>query len=130
MHSTRKTNGGELVGGVEIAGLSEAEFADQAVLAGAPGALDAAFGLGRVGGDADAELVERRDRDGWEPVCRRVVRRGSSGHRCAGRWVTIAIEAERHAVSGDHGVQRAQIAEGVFRFELKMGREDLAGGSS
>jgi hypothetical protein len=34
--------GQDVVGGVEIAGLSEAEFADQAVLAGAPGALDAA----------------------------------------------------------------------------------------
>jgi hypothetical protein len=29
--------GEDLVGGVEIAGLGEAEFADQAVLAGAPG---------------------------------------------------------------------------------------------
>jgi hypothetical protein len=33
--------GENLVGGVEIAGLGETEFADQAVLAGAPGALDA-----------------------------------------------------------------------------------------
>ena len=31
--------GEDVVGGVEIAGLGEAEFADQAVLAGAPGAL-------------------------------------------------------------------------------------------
>jgi hypothetical protein len=37
--------GEDVVGGVEIAGLGDAEFADQAVLAGAPGALDAAFGL-------------------------------------------------------------------------------------
>ena len=42
--------------------------------------------------------------------------------------MTIAVQAERHAVSRDHGVQRAHIAEGVFRFELKMGREDVAGG--
>jgi hypothetical protein len=41
---TVSTEAGEdLVGGVEIAGLGEAEFADQAVLAGAPGAFDAAF---------------------------------------------------------------------------------------
>ena len=38
--------GEDLVGGVEIAGVSEAELTDQTVLAGAPGALDAAFGLG------------------------------------------------------------------------------------
>ncbi len=41
-------------------GLQEAEFADQAVLASAPSALDAALGLGGVGGDLlDAELVGR-----------------------------------------------------------------------
>ena len=40
-------------------GAGEAQFADQTVRAGAPGAFDAAFGLGRVGGDLlDAELVE------------------------------------------------------------------------
>ena len=51
--------GEDVVGGVEIAGLGEAEFADQAVLAGAPGALDAAFGLGGVGGDLlNAEFFE------------------------------------------------------------------------
>ena len=39
--------GEELVGGVEIMSLGEAEeFVDQAVLTGAPGALDAALGLG------------------------------------------------------------------------------------
>jgi hypothetical protein len=51
--------GEDLVGGVEIAGAGEAEFADQAVLTGAPGTLDAAFGLGRVGGDVlDAEFFQ------------------------------------------------------------------------
>src|SRR5271170_8505634 len=42
--------------------------------------------------------------------------------------VAVAIEAERHAVSGDHGVQGAHIAEGVFGFELEVSGEDLAGG--
>jgi hypothetical protein len=47
------------VGLVQSGGLREAKFADQAVLAGAPGALDAALGLGRVGGDLlNAELLE------------------------------------------------------------------------
>ena len=37
----------------------EAKLADQTVLASAPGALDAAFGLGRVGGNLlDAEFFE------------------------------------------------------------------------
>jgi hypothetical protein len=42
--------------------------------------------------------------------------------------VAVAVEAERNAVSGDHGVRRAHIAEGVFGVELKMSGEDLAGG--
>ncbi len=47
------------VGLLQSHGLGEAEFADQTVLAGAPGALDAALGLGRVGGDlGDAELFQ------------------------------------------------------------------------
>jgi hypothetical protein len=49
------------VGLVQGGGAGEAKFADQTVLAGAPGALDAAFGLGRVGGDLlDAEFFEGR----------------------------------------------------------------------
>jgi hypothetical protein len=31
-------------------------------------------------------------------------------------------------MSGDYGVQSAEIAKGVFGFELKVGGEDLAGG--
>jgi hypothetical protein len=51
--------GEDVVGGVEIAGLGEAEFVDQVVLTGAPGALDAALGLGRVSGDLlDAEFLQ------------------------------------------------------------------------
>ncbi len=47
------------VGLFDSGGLSQTKFADQAVLASAPSALDAAFGLGRVGRDLlDAELVE------------------------------------------------------------------------
>ena len=47
------------VGLFQRGGLSEAKFADQAILTGAPGALDAALGLGGAGGDLlDTELVE------------------------------------------------------------------------
>ena len=42
--------------------------------------------------------------------------------------VAVAVEAEGHAVSADHGAQSAEIAESIFRFELKMSGEDLAGG--
>src|SRR5271170_8392937 len=47
------------VGGVQIAGLSEAQLAAQTILEDAPEAFDAAFGLGTAGGDeGDAELLE------------------------------------------------------------------------
>ena len=118
-----------MVGGVEIAGVGEAEFADQAVLAGAPGALDAAFGLGRVGGDLlDAEFFQSPTQLGGALFAGELFGHGPVGIVALENAVTIAVQAERHAVSADHGVQGAQIAEGVFRFELKMGREDLAGG--
>ena len=31
-------------------------------------------------------------------------------------------------MSGDHGAQGAQIADGIFGFELEVGGEDLLGG--
>jgi hypothetical protein len=38
------------------------------------------------------------------------------------------VEAEGDAVSGDHGTESAEIADGVFGFELEVSSEDLAGG--
>ncbi len=47
------------VGGVEVLGLGEAQFAGEAILEHAPETLDAAFGLRAVGSDeGDAELRE------------------------------------------------------------------------
>ena len=121
--------GEDLVGGVEIAGLGEAEFADQAVLAGAPGALDAAFGLGRVGGDLlDAEFFQGAAQLGGALFAGELFGHGPVGIVALEDAVAVAVEAERHAVSGDHGVRCAHIAESVFGFELKMSGEDLAGG--
>ena len=42
--------------------------------------------------------------------------------------VAVAIEAERNAMSGDHGAESAEIAEGIFGFELEVSGQDLAGG--
>src|ERR1017187_9103764 len=41
--------------------------------------------------------------------------------------VAVAIEAERDAVGGDHEVQGAEIADGIFSFELEVRGQDLAG---
>lgn len=47
------------IGGVQIAGLGQTEFAAEAVLQHAPEALDATFGLGAASGDeVDAELLQ------------------------------------------------------------------------
>ena len=109
--------------------LGEAEFADQAVLAGAPGALDAAFGLGRVGGDLlDAEFFQSAAQMGGALFSGELFGEGPVGIVALKDAVAVAVEAEGHAVGGDHGVQSAEIAESVFRFELEVGGEDLAGG--
>jgi hypothetical protein len=42
--------------------------------------------------------------------------------------VAVAVEAEGDAVSGDHVTESAEIADGVFGFELEVSGEDLAGG--
>jgi hypothetical protein len=42
--------------------------------------------------------------------------------------VTIAVEAERDAVGGNHGAQGVEIAESIFGFELEVGGEDVSGG--
>lgn len=42
--------------------------------------------------------------------------------------VTIVVEAERNAVGRDHGAPSAQIADGIFRFDLDVSGQDLAGG--
>src|SRR5579864_1134378 len=120
--------GEDVVGGVEIAGLGEAEFADQAVLAGAPGALDAAFGLGRVGGDLlDAEFFQGSSQMGGALFAGELFGQGPVGIVTLEDAVAVTVEAEGHAVSGDHGVQSAEIAERIFSFQLEMSGEDLAG---
>src|SRR6202049_1067216 len=119
----------DLVGGVEIAGVSEAELTDQAVLAGAPDALDAAFGLGRVGGDLlDAEFLQSPSQMGGALFTRELFGQGPVGIVALKDAVAIAVQAKGDAVSGDHGAQSAEIAESVFRFELEVSGEDPAGG--
>src|SRR6202049_248602 len=121
--------GEDLVGRVEVAGLGAAEFADQAVLAGAPDALDASFGLGRVGGDLlDAELIQSPTQMGGALFTRELFGQGPVGIVALKDAVAIAVKAKGDAVSGDHGAQSAEIAESVFRFELEVSGEDLAGG--
>ena len=116
------------VGGIQIAGLSEAEFAGKAILEHAPEAFDAAFGLWAAGGDeGDAELFESAAElsgltfsgelffDRPEVVV---------AHEDA---AVIAVEGERSAVAAQQLAQQREIAEcGLGGKEL--GGEDFSGG--
>jgi len=110
-------------------GPCQAKFADQAVLAGAPETFDSALGLGRIGGDLlNAEFFESASEMGWSLLTGELFGDSPMGIVALEDAVAITIEAERHAVSGNHGAQGEQIADGVFGFELEVSREDLFGG--
>jgi hypothetical protein len=75
------------VGLLQSSGAGEAEFANQTILASAPGTLDAALGLGGEGGNLpDAEFVQGASQLGRRLFTGELFGQGSSGHRCAGRW--------------------------------------------
>ena len=110
-------------------GLSETKFADQAILTGAPDALDAALGLRGMGGDLlDAELLESASELSGSLLAGELFGDCPVGIVTLEDAVAIAIETERDTVRGDHGVQSAEIAEGILGFELEMGGQDLTGG--
>ena len=110
-------------------GAGEAKFADQTVLASAPGAFDAALGLGRVGGNLlDAEFLQSASQLGGRLFSGELFGHGPVGIVALEDGVAVAIETEGDAVGGDHGVESAEIAESIFGFELEVGGQDLAGG--
>ena len=117
------------VGLLHSRGLSQTEFADQTVLASAPEALDAALGLGRIGRNLlDAEICESASEMSGRLLTGELFGDGPVRIVALEDAVTIAVEAERDAVGSDHGAQSAEIAGGVFGFELEVGGEDLFGG--
>src|ERR1700728_113689 len=108
---------------------SEAKFADQAVLKGAPSALDAALGLGRVGRDLlDAEQFESASELCRSLFTSELLGEGPVGIVALEDAVAVTVEAERDAVSEDHGLQGAEIPHGIFWFELKVSGKDPTGG--
>jgi hypothetical protein len=88
------------VGLVDGGGLSQAKFADQTVLAGAPGALDAALGLRRVGGNLlDAELVESASELSGRLFSGKLFGQRPVGIVALEDGVSIAVEAEPRVFS-------------------------------
>ena len=118
-----------MIGVLQSAGVSQAEFADEAVLEGAPETFDAAFGLRGVGGDLlDAELFQGTSDVGRKLVTGEFFSDGPVRIVALEQAVAIAIEAEGNAVSGEEGVQTTEVAGGVFGFELESGGGNAASG--
>ncbi|HKV81594.1 MAG TPA: hypothetical protein VJP02_25835 [Candidatus Sulfotelmatobacter sp.] len=104
-------------------GLSQTEFADQAVLTDAPEALDASLGLPRVGGDLlNAEFFESTSKMRGGLLPGELFGQSPLGIVALEDAMAIAVETERDAVSGDHGAQSEEIPGSVFGFELEVSR--------
>src|SRR5258708_14779388 len=116
------------VGGVDVRGLSQPQFAGEAILQYAPEALDATFGLRAVSGDeGDAELFQGATELSGVAF---------SGELFVDRpevvvadedAAVIPVKSERYAVAAEHLFQQAEIAEGSFRGE-ELCSQDFAGG--
>jgi hypothetical protein len=88
------------VGFSQGGGAGEAQFADQTVLKGAPGALDAAFGLGRVGRDlVDAELLQCASELSGRLFSDELFGHGPVRVVALEDGVAVAVEAERRFAS-------------------------------
>lgn len=124
------TKAGEHGAGLRQGGsASEAKFADQAVLKGPPGALDAALGLGRVGRELlDAEQFESASQLCGSLFSSELLGEGPVGIVALEDAVAVTVETERDAVSEDHSLQCAEIPNGIFWFELKVSGKDLTCG--
>jgi hypothetical protein len=85
--------------------------------------------LGRVGGNLlDAEFLQGTAELGGSLFSGELFGEGPMGIVALEDGVAIVVEAEGSAVGSDHGVESAQIADGIFRFELEVSGQDLAGG--
>ena len=112
------------VGGFDRRDPRQRQFLDEAVLAGAEGALGASAGLGRIGSDVlDAELMEGAADLG-------VLILGDLAACLGGVEVVAAavgIEAAGQPLDGEHLLQRLEGGRGAFLLDQE-GRIDLAGG--
>lgn len=114
----------DLVGGVEIRSASEAEFAGEAILKGAPEAFDAALGLGSLGSDVgDAEWIQGADELGELTVVGELFHHRPVVVVANEDAVTIPVETERDAESAQPAAEQAEIAARVF------GRKEFGDGN-
>jgi hypothetical protein len=112
----------------ERAGLGEAEFDHQAVLEGTEEALDAPFGLGRMGPDpADAELTEGPADLGLAGDAAELLLQGEreAGIR-AKDAMAIGVDRAGEAIASGEAAEEEEVAVGIL-LRAEDAVEDLAG---
>src|SRR6266478_5739733 len=116
------------VGGVEVLGLGEPQFAGEAILQHTPEPLDAAFGLRAVGShEGDAELLQGAAELRGLAFTGELFFDGPVVVVADEDAAVVAIQSEWHTVPADHLLKQAEIAESGFR-EKELRRQDFAGG--
>jgi hypothetical protein len=103
------------VGRGQRGGLGQAKFAVQTILARAPSAFDVALDRRRVGADLfDAAFFMSASELSGSLFSGELFGESPVGIVALEDGTAVAMEAEREAVRGDRGGQRAEIAGGVF----------------
>jgi len=116
------------IGGSEIAGGCQAQFAGEAILQHAPEAFDAAFGLrGLRGDEGDAELREGAAELGGLTLAGELFVEGPALVVAGEDAAAVAVEGQRNAAALQQALQQVEIALGRFREEEASG-QDFAGG--
>ena len=90
----------DLIGGIQIGGASQTQFAGKTVLEGTPETFDAALRLGRVGGDVgDTQLRQSASELGRLSFTGELFFHGPVLIIANEDPMTISVEAERYAVT-------------------------------
>lgn len=110
------------VGRIDVASLSQAQLAAQAILEHAPEALDAAFGLRRLRGDeSNAELRESATELRGLALASQLFVERPALVVASEDAAAIAVEGDGHTIAAQEALEQAKIACAGFR------REELRG---
>ena len=120
--------GGELaqdgVGRFEVSSPGQTKFTAQAILQHAPQAFDAAFGLGRLGGqESDAQSFQSVAELSRPALSGQLFLDGPVIVVADEDAVAIAIEGQGHAETVEQAVEQAEITLGSFRREELRGQD-------
>src|SRR5260221_2693771 len=116
------------IGGVQIASLSETQFAAQAILEYAPEAFDAAFGLGTASGDeGDAELLQRTSELSGLLFSGELFFHRPEVVVADEDAAVVAVEGERDPAVTQQLAEQGEIAVGGFGGD-ELGGKDFTGG--